>query len=103
MVYKITPYRLGVWSEKKITYQIFYIIHHLCHLYLCGLPFVLILTKADKVKEHEMLENMEGLKNALLEYWDELPRMVVTSANTKLGREEVLSIIDEANTAFDTY
>lgn len=69
----------------------------------CGLPFILILTKADKVKEHEMLENMEGLKNALLEYWDELPRMVVTSANTKLGREEVLSIIDEANTAFDTY
>ena len=69
----------------------------------CGLPFILILTKADKVKEHEVQENIDGLKNALLEYWDELPRMVVTSANTKLGREEVLSIIDEANTAFDTY
>ena len=69
----------------------------------CGLPFVLILTKADKVKEYEVAENLEALKSALSEYWDELPRMVVTSANTKLGREEVLSIIDDATSAFDTY
>lgn len=28
----------------------------------CGLPFILILTKADKVKEHEVQENIDGLK-----------------------------------------
>lgn len=69
----------------------------------CGLPFILILTKADKAKEPEVLKNMEGLKLALGNYWDELPRMVLTSANTKLGREEVLEIISKANEAFANY
>lgn len=69
----------------------------------CGLPFVLILTKADKAKEHEVQENVEGFKAALGEYWEELPRMVLTSSNTKLGREEVLRIIGDANEAFANY
>ena len=69
----------------------------------CGLPFVLLLTKADKAKEHEVEQNVEGLKAALGEYWEELPRMVLTSSNTKLGREEVLGIISDANDAFANY
>ena len=69
----------------------------------CGLPFVLLLTKADKAKEHEVEQNVEGLKAALGEYWEELPRMVLTSSNTKMGREEVLGIISDANEAFANY
>lgn len=69
----------------------------------CGLPFVLLLTKADKAKEHEVEQNVEGLKAALGEYWEELPRMVLTSSNTKLGREEVLGIISDANDVFANY
>lgn len=69
----------------------------------CGLPFVLILTKADKAKEHVVNQHVEAFQQSLLESWEDLPPMVLTSALTKMGREEVLQIITDANRVFNDY
>ena len=60
-----------------------------------GLPFVLVYTKADRSKPHEVEANVAKIQEALLEHWEELPPGIVTSATKKTGREEVFQIIEE--------
>lgn len=61
-----------------------------------GVPLGIIFTKADKLNKNELNKNIRQFEKALLEEWDETPPMLVTSAETKQGREEVLAFIDEA-------
>lgn len=60
-----------------------------------GLPFILIYTKTDRIKPHEIEENTQAIRNALLEYWEELPPDIVTSSEKHIGRDEVLKIISD--------
>jgi GTP-binding protein len=60
-----------------------------------GLPFILIYTKSDRSKPQEVTANVAKIQEALLEYWEELPPGIVTSATNKIGREEVFEIIEE--------
>lgn len=60
-----------------------------------GIPFSIIFTKNDKLKKTQ--KNIEKFQETLLEYWEELPKMYITSSVTNLGREDVLSYIDEIN------
>ena len=62
-----------------------------------GLPFVLVYTKADRLKENEKEEQEEKIKAALSEYWNELPPQFRTSSNTGEGRSEILHFIDDIN------
>ncbi len=39
--------------------------------------------------------NVEAYKKRLLEDWEELPPIFITSAENKKGREDVLDYIDE--------
>ena len=59
-----------------------------------GIPFGLIFTKADKqgpeVLERQVLKN----KGRLLEDWEELPPVFVSSSVKGPGREEILNYID---------
>ena len=59
-----------------------------------GIPFGLIFTKADKqgpeVLERQVLKN----KGRLLEDWEELPPVFVSSSVKGTGREEILNYID---------
>lgn len=64
-----------------------------------GIPFVLVFTKADKLSEQEIETNLENYKTKLLENWEELPRIFITSASKKTGREEILKFITETNAA----
>jgi GTP-binding protein len=59
-----------------------------------GLSFVVLFTKSDKKNQNEIAKNIKCFEKALLVYWEELPKMILTSAKTKKGLDEVLEIID---------
>ncbi len=62
-----------------------------------GVPFSIIFTKADKLTRSALAANVNAYKNRLLEEWEELPPVFVTSSETALGREEVLQYINSVN------
>lgn len=64
-------------------------------------PFALVFTKADKLKPAEVTTNYELYRQSLLERWEELPPMFITSAEKATGRDEVLAFIDESRQFFD--
>ena len=64
---------------------------------LSSIPFAIVFTKADKLTANKARQAVEAYKQKLLETWEELPPVFVTSAEKKEGREEVLQYIDEIN------
>ncbi len=60
-------------------------------------PFCIVFTKADKVSKAELGRNVEAMRNRLLEDWEELPPIFITSSETKQGRDEVLDYIESQN------
>ncbi|MEZ4984000.1 MAG: ribosome biogenesis GTP-binding protein YihA/YsxC [Saprospiraceae bacterium] len=61
-----------------------------------GLPFVMVYTKADRVKPAELENNQRDIQQAVLAHWEELPMEVITSAVKNTGRDEILDIIAAA-------
>jgi GTP-binding protein len=59
------------------------------------IPFYIVFTKADKLSQKQVNESVETYKNYLLESWDELPQIFITSAEKHVGREGILQSIDE--------
>ena len=59
------------------------------------IPFSIIFTKADKLSTTKGKTNVEAYKKRLLEDWEELPPIFITSAESRQGKEEVLNYIDE--------
>lgn len=66
-------------------------------------PFCIVFTKADKLSKAELDRNVEAYKQRLLEDWEALPPVFVTSSETKLGRDEVLDFIEQQNTELEHY
>lgn len=62
-----------------------------------GVPFALVFTKADKLSKGKLASNIETYKNRLLESWEELPPLFITSSDTRQGREELLDYIESIN------
>lgn len=62
-----------------------------------GIPFSIIFTKADKLTRSALATNVSAYKKRLLEDWEELPPIFVTSSENALGREEVLQYINSIN------
>jgi GTP-binding protein len=67
------------------------------------IPFSIVFTKADKLSNNELNTNVEAYKKRLLEDWEELPPIFVTSAETKQGREELLDFIEQQNLELENY
>ena len=61
------------------------------------LPFVIVLTKVDKINQKVKSKNLELLKQELSESWDELPLIFETSAVKGTGKEEVMNFIENTN------
>jgi len=62
----------------------------------CGehdIPMALIGTKADKLKPAELVANKAAIDAKLLEFWNEIPPFFISSAETKVGRDEVWNFI----------
>ncbi len=62
-----------------------------------GVPFVIIFTKIDKITKGKLKENLDAYAKRLLETWEELPPILLSSSEKKEGREEILGYIDEIN------
>ena len=62
-----------------------------------GVPFAIVFTKGDKLGKVRLKENVEAYKARLLEEWEELPPVFVTSSETGLGGEELTNYIEELN------
>jgi GTP-binding protein len=62
-----------------------------------GVPFAIVFTKGDKLGKVRLKENVEAYKNRLLEEWEELPPVFVTSSETGFGGEELANYIEELN------
>ena len=59
-------------------------------------PFALIFTKGDKLGKTKLAQNIAGYQKELFESWAELPPMLVSSAESGLGKEEILTFIEQS-------
>ncbi|MBC7589056.1 MAG: YihA family ribosome biogenesis GTP-binding protein, partial [Chitinophagaceae bacterium] len=60
-------------------------------------PFVLVFTKADKVKPGAVQRNHQLFLDKMRETWQFLPQSFITSAEKKMGRNELLDFINQRN------
>lgn len=58
------------------------------------IPFSIIFTKCDKMGPNALITQIERDKAILLERWESLPMMFLSSSEKKQGREEILDYID---------
>ena len=56
-------------------------------------PFAIIFTKGDKNGPNALNAQIEKNKKQILELWEELPPIFVSSSETGQGREEILTYI----------
>ena len=61
------------------------------------IPFSLIFTKIDKISKGRLQENLKVNQTKLLESWEELPPILLSSSEKKEGRDKILNYIDEIN------
>ncbi|MEE1068940.1 MAG: ribosome biogenesis GTP-binding protein YihA/YsxC [Paludibacteraceae bacterium] len=66
-----------------------------------GIPFSIVFTKADKLSKLRLNENVEAYKNTLLESWEELPPIFITSSEKKIGGEQLTAYIEQINEQLD--
>ena len=62
-----------------------------------GVPFVMVFTKADKLTTTERMNCIAKYQEGMKETWETMPMAFMTSAETKMGRVELLSYIEELN------
>ncbi|MCC8132828.1 MAG: ribosome biogenesis GTP-binding protein YihA/YsxC [Tannerellaceae bacterium] len=62
-----------------------------------GIPFSIIFTKTDKISKGRLKENIQTYQKKLLENWEELPPVFLSSSEKREGREEILDYIGTIN------
>ena len=68
-----------------------------------GVPFSIIFTKADKLTNGKVKDNVNKYLKKLTEQWEELPPHFVSSSEKKTGRQEILDYIDSINRSLKAY
>lgn len=62
-----------------------------------GIPFVILFTKSDKLKQPAIVSNVAYFKRTLKKTWENLPHLIITSSETGKGRDEILDFIADVN------
>lgn len=62
-----------------------------------AIPFIILFTKCDKLKQPSIVRNVALYKRTLKKTWETLPHLILTSSESGKGREEVLDFIEEVN------
>ena len=65
-----------------------------------SVPFAIVFTKTDKVSKLKVSQNVEKFKGKMMETWEELPPMFLSSAEKGDGRDEILDYIESINRQF---
>lgn len=58
------------------------------------IPFMLIFTKADKLSKNKLEKSIASFQKELMEYWEECPDMIISSADDKRGKNELMAVIE---------
>lgn len=66
-----------------------------------GVPFAIVFTKADKLSHSQLMGNVHNYKQKLLESWEELPPIFITSSEKRIGCTELLDYIEEINNSIE--
>lgn len=69
----------------------------------CGvkeIPFSIIFTKTDKLSTSVLQKKISFYKKEMLNEWEELPPVFITSSQSKLGRDSILDYLDEVLSSF---
>ena len=59
-------------------------------------PFIIVFTKSDKIRPDQVIEKVRVFKKNLLNYWEDLPKIFLTSSRNKTGVDEILEFIDQS-------
>ena len=65
-----------------------------------NIPFVICFTKQDKLSKKESAENLNHYHKKLLESWEELPPIFLSSSTKKTGQKDLLSFVERTNHLF---
>lgn len=59
------------------------------------IPFLMVFTKIDKLSSSELNRNISSYKKKMLNKWEYLPLAFNTSAQSRMGREEMLNYLEK--------
>lgn len=62
-----------------------------------GVPFSIVFTKLDKMSAVRAKESTRTYREKIAESWEELPPIFETSSEKRIGRDEILTYINEIN------
>ena len=63
------------------------------------IPFVIVFTKMDKLSSSQLNKNTTKYKTEMLKTWEDIPQTFRTSAESGLGKSEILKFIEQTNTS----
>ena len=67
------------------------------------IPFAVVFTKIDKLSATKAESNIQEYKDFLLQEWEELPPIFVTSSENGTGRDEILNFVEDLNKEYQGY
>ena len=65
------------------------------------IPFCIVFTKADKENQRTVSKNVKDFLDKMRNTWQFLPQHFVTSTIKKMGKDKILSLIEEMNKEFE--
>jgi GTP-binding protein len=63
-------------------------------------PFIIAFTKTDRVKPQQLKNNIKAFEAKILESWTVMPHYIITSAEKRAGKEDVLTFIADVKADF---
>ena len=63
------------------------------------IPFVIVFTKMDKLSSSQLNKNITKYKAEMLKTWEDIPQTFRSSAESGLGKSEILKFIEQTNTS----
>ena len=63
------------------------------------IPFVIIFTKMDKLSSSQLNKNIAKYKTEMLKTWEDIPQTFRSSAESGLGKSEILKFNEQTNTS----
>lgn len=60
-------------------------------------PFVICLTKMDKLSSNQKQQSISKYKKEMLKVWEDVPAFYATSSTDEQGKDEILNFIEETN------
>ena len=60
-------------------------------------PFSMVFTKSDKLSTNAVIKNISVYKREMMQWWEELPHLFITSSINNKGRDELIWFINETN------